>query len=100
MSTANLSLVLSPQAEDDFADILQYTFESWGEAQFYAYRTVINEALLMLQTHPHIGRLRPELSAQHRLFPAGQHLIVYRISEKAVLVSRILHSRMDIKRYV
>lgn len=58
MSVANLSLVLSPQAEEDFADTLQYTFETWGEVQFYAYRNVINEALLTLQQHPHIGRLR------------------------------------------
>lgn len=96
MSSPELRLILSPQAEEDFADILQYTLETWGEAQFYAYRTVINDALLTLQQHPYIGRLRPELSPHHRLFPAGQHVIIYRVSDVAVSVSRILHGRMDI----
>ncbi len=71
-----------------------------GEAQFYAYRTVINDGLLTLQQHPHIGRLRPELSPHHRLFPAGQHVIIYRVNDVTVSVSRILHGRMDIGKHL
>jgi toxin ParE1/3/4 len=33
MSRPDALLILSPQAEDDFADIIQYTLETWGEAQ-------------------------------------------------------------------
>jgi len=35
MSLPDVALILSPQAEEDFADILQYTLETWGEAQTY-----------------------------------------------------------------
>jgi hypothetical protein len=35
MLPPDLPLMLSPQAEDDFADILQYTLETWGENQVY-----------------------------------------------------------------
>ncbi len=34
----NLPLILSPQAEDDFADILQYTLKTLGEKQVFVYR--------------------------------------------------------------
>ena len=99
MSLPDLPVILSPQAEEDFADILQYTLETWGEAQFYAYRAVLDKALLTIQQHPQIGHDRPELSAAHRVFPAGQHLIIYRASDAAVYVSRILHGRMDLGRH-
>lgn len=45
MSRPDLPLILSPQAEEDFAVILQYTFETWGENQVYVYRDVLHKAL-------------------------------------------------------
>ncbi len=38
MLPPDLPLIFSPQAEDDFADILQYTLETWGENQVYVSR--------------------------------------------------------------
>jgi toxin ParE1/3/4 len=96
----DLRLILSPRAEDDFANILQYTLETWGETQMLTYRDVLDNALKTVLQHPDMGYKRPELSANHRLYLAGQHLIIYRVDKQAVLVSRILHQRMDIKRYV
>jgi toxin ParE1/3/4 len=92
-------MVLSPQAEEDLAGILQYTLEKWGEAQAYAYRAVLDKVLLTIRQHPQIGHGRPGLSAAHRIFPAGRHFIVYRPGDAAVCVSRILHERMDIRRH-
>ena len=99
MSLPDVSVILSSQAEEDFADILQYTLEMWGEAQAYTYRAVIDKGLLTIQQYPQIGHEYPELSEAHRLFPAGRHIIIYRVSDAAVFVSRILHERMDITRH-
>jgi toxin ParE1/3/4 len=92
-------LLLSPRAEDDFTDILQYTLETWGEAQVFEYRAVLDKALLTIRQNPGVGHRRPELSAAHRIFPAGRHIIVYWVKDQAVYVSRILHERMDIGRH-
>jgi toxin ParE1/3/4 len=100
MLRPDVALILSPQAEDDFTDILQYTFDNWGETQTYAYRAILDKALLAIQQYPQIGHVRPELSAEHRLFPAGSHIIIYRVSDNAVYVSRILHERMEITRHL
>ena len=100
MSRLDTPLILSPQAEEDFSDILQYTLETWGEAQARAYAAVLDKALQTIQRHPLIGHRRPELSAAHRIFPAGRHIIVYRAEADAVRVSRILHERMDIARHL
>lgn len=98
MPLDELSIFLSPQAEEDFADILQYTLQTWGEKQMYVYRAVIDKALLIIQQNSEIGHQRPEISKKHRSFPAGQHVIFYRSDQRAVYVSRILHESMDTKR--
>lgn len=92
-----LRLVLSPRAEEDFADVLQSTLEIWGEAQFLTYRDLLDKALLTLLENPRIGTLRPEISREHRVLPTGSHIIVYRVTDSAILVSRILHARMDVR---
>ncbi|BBA36812.1 plasmid stabilization system protein [Methylocaldum marinum] len=89
MSRSDLPLILSSKVQDDFADILQYSLETWGEAQAFAYRAVLHQAVPTIPENPQIGHGRPELSPAHRIFPAGRHSIVYRITDLAILVSRI-----------
>jgi toxin ParE1/3/4 len=98
MSSRDLALILSPRAEADFTDILSYTFATWGEAQMFTYRAILDKALMAVLDNPQIGHACPELSAKHRIFSAGRHIIVYYATDKAVCVSRILHERMDVKR--
>ena len=52
MSGLDRLLILSPRAEDDFADIFQYSLETWGEAQAYAYPDILDQALLTIQVNP------------------------------------------------
>src|SRR5215831_17627685 len=100
MSSPDRQLVLSPQAEDDLADILQYTLETWGETQMLVYGKLLDEGLRLILSNPSIGFARPMISEQHRFFPAGKHLIAYRVLEARIEVSRILHARMDLERNV
>ncbi len=100
MSSHEYKLILSPLAEEDFADILQYTFDTWNKNQVLIYRSVLDKALTTIQKNPRIGTLKPKLSHKHRIFPAGQHLIIYYHTENAVMISRILHKRMDYTQYL
>ncbi|MEI6730364.1 MAG: type II toxin-antitoxin system RelE/ParE family toxin [Pseudomonadota bacterium] len=100
MSSNKFTLVISPQAAEDFADILQYTFETYGKDQLYIYRDIIDKALLNISDNPKIAPVRKEISPNHRIFPAGNHLIVYRIIDRTICVSRISHKRMDIIRQI
>jgi toxin ParE1/3/4 len=98
MSNPERELVLSPRAEADLTDILQYTLETWGEAQLAAYAGVLDDALRLLRDNPEIGTARPAVSERHRFLPAGEHVIAYRLTATRIEVSRILHGRMDLKR--
>lgn len=97
MSRHSLQLVLAEQAIADLEDILQYTLETWGEAQVTAYASILDKALSRICENPHIGKKRPELSNKHRSIPAGQHTIFYAATDHAVYVSRIMHGKMDIQ---
>lgn len=95
MSHPDRRLILSPKAEADFADILQYTLETWGDAQMLSYRAVIGDALKLLLTNPEAGFVKPEVSARHRFLVVGEHMIAYRLTGSVIEVSRIMHSRMN-----
>jgi len=67
MSPPDRQLVLSPQAEDDLADILQYTLETWGESQMQVYGKVLDDGLRMILDNPLIGftRLPPPVAGSN-----------------------------------
>jgi len=46
-----LPLPLVPKARQDFIDILRYTGETWGPAQWLVYRSRINDALQAIRTN-------------------------------------------------
>ena len=89
------ALQLSELARTDFRDILIYTRQQWGQQQMMAYGEILDKALKSITQNPHLGHRREDLSDEHRAVQTGQHVIVYRIIEYVVYVSRILHGSMD-----
>lgn len=90
-------LRLTSEARDDLRDVLQYTLETWGRKQRATYKARILRTLRELARFPGLGRERNELGVDMRSFPVGQHLIVYRVDDKELIVTRIMHSRMDVE---
>ena len=99
-SRKELPVTLSPRARQDFVDILQYTGETWGEAQLLIYRDKIDEALRAIGRNPDIGHRRNNLPATHQAHLVGSHVIVFREHAGGIGVVRILHQRMSLGRHV
>lgn len=95
-SPEGLPVSLSPRVRQDFIDILQYTGETWGQAQLLVYRDKIDEALQAIGHNPLIGHRRDDLPATHLAYLVGSHLIVYRNRAGAIGMARILHQRMSL----
>jgi toxin ParE1/3/4 len=93
-------LKLSPQARQDFIDILRYTGERWGQNQLLAYRDKINEALQAIGNNPQLGHHRDDLPPTHLAYLVGSHVIVYRTDADSIGVVRILHQRMSLARHI
>lgn len=90
------NLRFSYDAEDDLIDILEYTIQTWNEDRAESYRTIIYRACRELAEFPSLGRRRDDLGEGVRTYVVGQHVIIYRVSETELIVSRIIHVRRDI----
>ena len=96
MSAPKLELDLASRAQRDLSDILLQTELDWGVEQRSSYRQTLDRALTELLTFPHLGRSRSDISPGLRSFPAGRHVVYYRISGSVLIVYRIVHARMEL----
>lgn len=94
-----MSLILSPEAQSDIADILLYTMERWGEEQLERYAATFDAGLLLIQENPEIGRMRSELFPGCRSYRVREHIVYYAARDEAVVVFRVPHGRMDATRH-
>ena len=91
--TARVSL--RSVAQNDLADIFDYTRQTWSEAQAVTYLRLISDALDRLATFPEMAAIRDFIDPPVRVQKSGQHLIVYVVKNDSVDVIRILHSRSN-----
>ena len=61
MSSRRLSVKLAPRARRDYASILAYGVEEWGERQAHVYGAGIDRVLAELGEFPEMGRARDDL---------------------------------------
>jgi len=100
---------LGSAAERDFANILAFTADEFGERQARVYQTTLMRALTALHAGPNIpgSRARPEIQPGLRLLHVarkgrrGRHFILYREGPaETIEVLRILHDAMDFARHL
>ncbi|MDZ7696184.1 MAG: type II toxin-antitoxin system RelE/ParE family toxin [Deltaproteobacteria bacterium] len=87
---------LTRSAEEDLAEIAQYTLEAWGQRQLEVYQNRLEERLALLVEFPELGRSHPMLRSDFRYVVVGKHYIFYRRVGGDIEVLRFLHGRSDI----
>lgn len=110
MTRSNWELRLSPLADQDILDVLQFTNDRFGEQQADDYADLIGRALTTLEDDPLdlLSKPRDDVRAGLRCLHIGQrgrnarHLFVYRVHEDAKIVEvlRLLHDAMDLERHL
>ena len=91
---------LSRLALKDLEALAKYTEERWGFVQAHRYISDLNRTFAELAEHPHLGRSFDKLKRGYRRFEQGTHVVLYRVEEGGVFISRILHQRMLPRRHV
>lgn len=86
---------LSRRADDDIADIANYTIENSGLEQARRYRDGLERCFQMLAKHPLRGRSAEDLAPSLRRLKYESHVIFYLPHHGGVLIARVLHQRMD-----
>lgn len=91
-------LELLPGAIADLDSIWDYTVERWGSHQAQTYLGALNARMRGLLGFPLMGVAQDWLHPGLRRVGEGSYSIYYLPTEDAVLVVRVLHERMDVRR--
>ena len=98
---ANRKFTLTGKAKDDLKSIASYTQRKWGKEQRGIYLKQIDLAFHMLAENTEAGTACDYIKIGYRKFPNGSHIIFYReLSDDSIEIVRILHKRMDVKKWL
>jgi toxin ParE1/3/4 len=95
MSSPKAVVVLTDEAQDDYANLLLYSAQEWGLEQRDRYDAALIRAFHTLGDNPQIGRARDDLFPDCRAYLVERHIIYYALFDLTLVVLRILHTRAD-----
>ena len=93
------AFLLSPRAEADLEEIWLYTYRNWSIEQADGYHATIVDAFDGLATGRKTGRV-VDIRDGYFKYAVGSHLVFYRLTERELIVVRVLHQRMDVGRHL
>jgi toxin ParE1/3/4 len=92
--------VLSPRAQKDVDDIWDYTVTHWNLRQAEIYLRQIWHAIETVAAEPRLARSCNDIRPGYWKYPAGSHVLFFRLTNNGIDVVRILHRRMDFERHL
>jgi toxin ParE1/3/4 len=86
---------LTPRAERDLEEIWRYTEEQWSAEQAEKYVIGLIDTMEALAHNPTRGRSAEDIRPGYRRQSVGSHAVFYKTATYGILVTRILHLRMN-----
>jgi toxin ParE1/3/4 len=91
---------LSNRARTDLSSIGRFTKKKWGDAQTERYLAQLERDLELPAYKPGLGRSAgSKREPDMRRFESGSHIVFYEITDDGILIGRILHKRMLLKKH-
>ena len=84
-------------AVEDLSNIWHYAEEKWSEKQADRYYSMLIGTIKSVSINPYLGRSYQDIFPGLKGILAGRHLIFYRVLPNYVEITRILHTRMDVR---
>lgn len=84
------------RAREDLLDIWLYVATHNSEAVADRVYDGIEQSCRLLEEHPRLGRARPEIDPEARSLVVERWLVLYRVTEDAAQVVRIIDGARDI----
>lgn len=100
MSAERTGYKLSPRANRDLADIWLYSRDTWSVAQADIYYHELISVMDGLAAGARRGRPIDDIRKGYMNYSTGSHRIIYRQRGGVLLIIRILHQRMNVKRHL
>jgi len=84
----------------DLEAVAEYTIAQFGIEQARDYRDQLRACFDRLVETPELGRRAEQLSAGLRRYEHRSHIIFYQPVDSGILIVRVLHYRMDVRRHL
>ena len=91
-----LEVVYRPLVFNELEAIADYTIGEWGQTQAKKYLDDIRSQIEFAAEFSGIGSAVYGLSPEYRKLKSGSHRIIYRTTDKQLIVGRIAHERDDV----
>jgi toxin ParE1/3/4 len=91
---------VSEAADADLVEILEYGTANFGLDRAEAYVASFQTTFDLISRHPLAGAVHDEVRAPIRSLLHGSHRTFYDVFEAEVIVQRILHKAVDVKRHL
>lgn len=91
---------LSRLASQDLGEIADYTVDHWGLEQARRYIRGLLNFLDQLAQSPRRGKACDDIRQGYRRIEYEKHIVIYRIEDKGIFVSRVFHRRMQLYRHI
>ncbi len=98
MSAPERTVTLARKAQADFAGIMAYTDEHWGERQRDLYAEKLLAGFDTIARFPEIGEHRSDVGSGVFAHRIERHVVYYRFTPTHVRVLRLRHVRADVIR--
>ncbi len=89
------SYVLSQAAQDDINHIARISADESGMARAKTYVQALHASLQKLADFSDLGRMAHHIRSGYLRLASASHVIFYQKQAGGILISRILHERMD-----
>ena len=88
-------LRLTAAARKDLENIQDRGLEQFGLEPVRRHMQGFERIFTLLRTHAEAGAARPDYGDDIRVFSHRPHRLIYHVSDREILILRILHSAMD-----
>ena len=88
------------RAARDLEAIAEYTIDRFGIEQARHYRDQLGACFEQLADNPGLGRRAEQLSAGLRRYEYRSQIIFYQAIDSEIMIVRVLHYRMDVRRHL
>lgn len=91
---------LSKKANEDLNEIYLFSHRRFGEAKADGYLLALQERFSLLAANPLSGRPIDHIRKGYFRYQHASRAILHRLSANGIIVIRVLHQRMDIRRHI
>lgn len=94
-----MTIIFTGPARKQVRAINAYSQINYGPTTAQIYVEGLQHTLTQLENNPGIGRNRDELGPDIMSFPAGGHIIFYRVITQGIEVLAVIHQRDDLGKF-